>query len=120
MKQLLSAVSFLHSKNIAHRNIHPENILFNSNDALNIKLLDFGSSRKMGPNEPLQGVYGTAYYVAPECMVGAYDLKCDVWSVGVVMYMLLSGKPPFNGATDTQILQEVKKGEYSLDGTLWE
>ena len=111
LKQVLSAVAYLHSKNIAHRNIHPENVLFQSNDALNVKLLDFGSSRKMGENEPLHGVYGTAYYVAPECLLGEYDLKVDVWSVGIIMYMLLSGKPPFNGATDTQILEEVKKGD---------
>jgi calcium-dependent protein kinase len=116
----LSAVAYLHTKNIAHRNIHPENVLFQSNDALNVKLLDFGSSRKMGENEPMHGVYGTAYYVAPECLVSDYNLKCDIWSVGIILYMLLSGKPPFNGSSDVEILEEVKRGEYSLEGNAWD
>jgi len=70
MKQLLSAIAYLHSRKIAHRDIKPENIIFESNDALNIKLLDFGNSRKMGENEGMSGVYGTAYYVAPEVLHG--------------------------------------------------
>ena len=68
----------------------------------------------MGENEPMHGVYGTAYYVAPECLSGDYDLKCDTWSVGILMYLLLSGQPPFNGTSDRQVLEEVKKGEYTL------
>ena len=120
MKNICSAVGFLHSKNIAHRNIHPENILFESNDALNVKILDFGSARKIGQNESVHGVYGTAYYVAPECLVGDYDEKCDVWSVGIIMYMLLSGKPPFDGQSDLHILEAVKSGEYSMQGGTWD
>lgn len=108
IKQILSAVAYLHSKKIAHRDIKPENILFVSNDALNVKLLDFGNSRKMGENEAMSGVYGTAYYVAPEVLQGNYTEKCDVWSVGVILYMLLSGNPPFNGRLDVEILNNVK------------
>lgn len=85
-----------------------------------MKLLDFGNSRKIGENEAMHGVYGTAYYVAPECLSSNYDTKCDIWSVGIIMYMLLSGKPPFNGTTDLQILEEVKKGELSIDGATWD
>lgn len=70
IRQVMSAVAYLHSRKIAHRDIKPENILFESNDALNVKLLDFGNSRKMGDNSAMQGVYGTAYYVAPEVLAG--------------------------------------------------
>ena len=119
IKQILSAVAYLHSKKIAHRDIKPENILFVSNDALNVKLLDFGNSRKMGENEAMSGVYGTAYYVAPEVLQGNYTEKCDVWSVGVILYMLLSGNPPFNGRLDVEILNNVKQGSYEIQGGVW-
>ena len=120
IRQILSAVAYLHSKKIAHRDIKPENILFESNDALNVKLLDFGNSRKMGENEAMHGVFGTAYYVAPEVLYGDYDEKCDIWSIGVILYMLLSGNPPFNGHSDIQIIEAVKKGEYSIEGGVWD
>jgi len=94
--------------------------MFETNDSLNIKLLDFGSARKMGKNEALHGVYGTAYYVAPECLSGDYDEKCDVWSVGVLLYILLSGHPPFDGANDIQILEEVKRGHFTVEGGAWD
>ena len=100
IRQILSAVAYLHSKNIAHRDIKPENIMFESNDSLNVKLLDFGNSRKMGKNTAMQGVYGTAYYVAPEVLSGTYNEGCDIWSIGVILYLLLSGSPPFDGNDD--------------------
>lgn len=65
--------------------------MFESIDSLNIKLMDFCNSRKMGINEVMSGVYGTAYYVSPEVLAGQYDEKCDLWSVGVILYLLLSG-----------------------------
>jgi calcium-dependent protein kinase len=119
VRQVLSAVTYLHSKKIAHRDIKPENIMFESNDALNVKLLDFGNSRKMGENNAMDGVYGTAYYVAPEVLQGSYDEKCDLWSVGVILYMLLSGNPPFDGSSGVQIIESVKKGIYSIEGGVW-
>lgn len=94
--------------------------MFESNDALNVKLVDFGNSRKMGENEPMNGVFGTAYYVAPEVLSGEYDSKCDIWSIGVILFMLLSGRPPFNGSSDIQILEAVKAGQFEVNGGTWD
>lgn len=64
-------------------------------------------------------MYGTAYYIAPEVLLGRYTEKCDLWSIGVILYIMLSGKPPFGGRTDKDILAKVAKGEYSLGGEVW-
>ena len=64
-------------------------------------------------------MYGTAYYIAPEVLKGKYNQKCDVWSIGVVLFIMLSGKPPFGGKTDSEILQKVMNSNFSLSGDLW-
>jgi len=68
----------------------------------------------------MHGVFGTSYYVAPEVIEGTYSEKCDVWSVGVILYILLSGEPPFNGATDEDIVEKIKIGEYVFEGERWD
>jgi calcium-dependent protein kinase len=64
--------------------------------------------------------YGTPYYIAPEVLKRHYDEKCDIWSCGVILYVLLCGYPPFNGANDKEIMEKVEKGEYKLYGAEWE
>lgn len=68
----------------------------------------------------MTGVYGSSYYVAPEVLLGSYDEKCDIWSIGIILYMLLSGMPPFDGRTDMEIIENVKKGQYSVEGGVWD
>lgn len=94
-----------------HRDLKPENILLDSKNDDAIKLIDFGTAQKFNPNRPMTQTFGTAYYIAPEVLTSSYNEKCDVWSIGVIMYMLLTGKPPFDGIDDKEIIQKVKKGE---------
>ena len=68
-----------------------------------IKVIDFGTCQKMQPNTKLKDAFGTSSYIAPEVLTTEYDEKCDVWSIGVIMYVLLSGRPPFDGDTDREI-----------------
>lgn len=110
-KQVLSAVAYCHSKNICHRDLKPENILLDSKaaDSSNsIKVIDFGASQKFDPSKKMNQIYGTAYYIAPEILKSDYNEKCDVWSVGVILFILLSGRPPFGGDNDKEILDSVK------------
>ena len=63
--------------------------------------------------------YGTPYYIAPEILAGEYNEKCDMWSVGVILYILLCGRPPFDGENDDEILENVSKGLYKISGPIW-
>lgn len=63
--------------------------------------------------------YGTPYYIAPEILAGEYNEKCDIWSVGVILYILLCGRPPFDGENDDEILENVSKGLYKISGPIW-
>jgi len=75
-----------------------------SKDKKKIKLIDFGTAQVIKKGEQLEMVLGTAYYIAPEVLGGKYSYKCDVWSIGVILYVLLSGEPPFSGENDAEIL----------------
>ncbi|KAL6132508.1 hypothetical protein ACLB2K_064750 [Fragaria x ananassa] len=110
MKQLLAAVSHCHRMGVVHRDLKPENVLFDSRNVL--KLADFGSAEWFsGEGECMEGVVGTPYYVAPEVLMGrVYNEKVDVWSAGVMLYIMLGGIPPFYGETATEIFEAVLRG----------
>ena len=103
-----------------HRDLKPENLLLDSKktDSI-IKVIDFGTSQMFTTEKKMSQKYGTPYYIAPEVLNKCYNEKCDVWSAGVILYILLCGYPPFGGKTDQEILQKVKRGVYSLDGKEW-
>lgn len=82
----------------------------------NLKVIDFGTSRKFEANKKMKKTLGTPYYVAPEVLKQDYNEKCDVWSVGVILYILLCGYPPFMGNSQEEVLQNVKIGKYEFKG----
>jgi calcium-dependent protein kinase len=121
MKYILSGIAYCHEKGLVHCDLKPENILLASSDPEEtlMKIIDFGNSSFCKPGDRLESKFGSVYYVAPEVLKSSYNEKCDVWSLGVILFLLLSGKPPFNGNNDQAILTKVYKGEYSMDGPEW-
>ena len=116
IKQLAYALSYCHSNKIVHRDIKPENILLLSDDItdLRIKLIDFGTAIEYNSSKKLKDMYGSSYYISPQVIKGCYDEKCDVWSMGVVAFVLLSGCAPFGGKSDTEIMAKVQIGKFEF------
>jgi len=122
MQQILRAVFYMHQNGIVHRDIKPENFLFLTSDPIDnntLKIIDFGLAKHWDPSTPMTTKAGTPYYVAPEVLGGCYDTLCDVWSCGVIMYILLCGFPPFSGSTDQEVLRAVQHGRWSFRGKAW-
>lgn len=122
MRQLLAAINYCHKKSIVHRDLKPENMLLEQDkDLEKLKIVDFGTSMSFDPDRALDEKLGTAYYIAPEVIKKNYNEKCDLWSCGVIMYILLSGEPPFNDpkADNEAIMKKVEKGKYDLTKGVW-
>ncbi|CAK8996775.1 Calcium-dependent protein kinase 2 (PfCDPK2) [Durusdinium trenchii] len=121
VRQMLDAVAYLHKHHIAHRDLKPENFLFASEDKdAPLKLIDFGLSRFYQDDVMMRTRVGTPYYLAPEVLQKNYDKKCDVWSIGVLMYILLCGYPPFYGDSEKQIYGMINKGVYDFPKEEWD
>ena len=116
MKQILEAVNYLHHHGICHRDLKPENILLSSmSDSFQLKLIDFGLSKVLKTmNCLMKGEVGTVYYMAPEVLQGKYTLKCDVWSCGVILYIMLCGNPPFYGKDEKQLKEKIINYDYDF------
>ncbi|KAH7286731.1 hypothetical protein KP509_32G020700 [Ceratopteris richardii] len=100
LKAVVSAVAFCHERRVMHRDIKPDNILVPSKQSgyENVKLADFGASADFSDRRCLRDVEGTSYYVAPEVLTGTgYDEKVDIWSLGILLHVILSGYVPFHG-----------------------
>jgi len=121
VSEMLSAVAFLHTRHICHRDLKLENWVLESGKDVwsKLKLIDFGLSTHFTPGHKLSRVVGSSYYVAPEVLKKSYTEACDLWSLGVIVYMLLSGAPPFYGKNDEAIKSSIVHGEYSFPHELF-
>jgi len=125
VKDICIAVKFLHDMNIAHRDLKPENLLYTRKDNLGVlKLTDFGFAKETLTRDTLQTPCYTPYYVAPEVLgPEKYDKSCDIWSLGVIMYILLCGFPPFYSNHGLPISPGMKKrirsGQYEFPKPEW-
>ena len=114
--QILSGVNYCHKMKIIHRDLKPENILIMSKEKgiPIVKICDFGTAKMFDKGKITQRVVGNYYYMAPEVTIRDYNEKCDLWSCGVILYMLLSGRPPFGGSSDSEIIDKIRKGKFDL------
>ncbi|KAJ9562261.1 hypothetical protein OSB04_007421 [Centaurea solstitialis] len=118
--QILNVVAFCHLQGVVHRDLKPENFLFTSKDENSpLKAIDFGLSDFVKPDERLNDIVGSAYYVAPEVLHRSYSTEADVWSIGVIAYILLCGSRPFWARSESGIFRAVLKADPSFDEVPW-
>ena len=138
-RQIMTALHYCHLSGVVHRDLKPENfIMISQKDPFTLKIIDFGLSRtfnsadkvlnditpddnqkKRKTRAVLKTKAGTPFYIAPEVLTGNYNEKCDVWSAGVILYILFCGYPPFYGESNKQILEAVKKGKLDFSSVEW-
>ncbi|XP_058228449.1 CDPK-related protein kinase isoform X2 [Rhododendron vialii] len=118
--QILNFVSFCHLQGVVHRDLKPENFLFTSKEENSqLKAIDFGLSDFVMPDERLNDIVGSAYYVAPEVLHRSYSTEADVWSIGIIAYILLCGSRPFWARTESGIFRAVLKADPCFDEPPW-
>ena len=122
IKRVCSAINYCHEKGIIHRDLKPENLMFEGDNCPdNIKVIDFGESLFTTVKKMVQQKnVGSLYYMAPEMMLSEHNEKCDMWSIGVIAYFLLSGDMAFFGDTAEELTECVIKGVYDYDSEIWE
>jgi serine/threonine protein kinase len=119
--QIAIALYYMHNFGIAHRDIKPENILMidNSDDA-DIKIVDFGLAKTLGPTELSNEAFGTLCYVAPEILLQkSYDKSVDLWSLGVMIHLMLSGTLPFDSEDDREIARKTIYQDVTFSNPVW-
>jgi len=120
LRQMLVALNYLHSHGIVHRDVKLENFVYDTKDGNRLKLIDFGLSQAWTSSEQnMSTTCGTVAYLPPEVISGSYTSQCDLWSVGVVGFCLLSGEMPFSGSQSVQ-MRKISKGEYYMKPAKWD
>ena len=119
--QVLSATAYLHENGIAHRDLKPENILLSNQSANTVKIADFGLSKDFVGDSVMSTCCGSPSYVAPEILEqGEYSNACDIWSIGVILYVLLSGYLPFYGNTQEELFDKILTASFSFNNKCWD
>eukprot|EP00730_Choanoeca_flexa_P015092 TRINITY_DN6842_c0_g1_i2.p1 TRINITY_DN6842_c0_g1~~TRINITY_DN6842_c0_g1_i2.p1 ORF type:complete len:358 (+),score=111.52 TRINITY_DN6842_c0_g1_i2:224-1297(+) len=120
-KQMTEAIQYLHSKGIVHRDLKPENLLFRDrSEKSDILVTDFGLAKLLNDNVALKTACGTPNYVAPEILMQrGYGKMCDLWSIGVISFIMLCGYPPFYDESDAVLFEMIMKGRFSFDERYW-
>lgn len=121
-RQVLEAVAYIHSRGISHRDLKPDNILIEQDDPVLIKITDFGLAKMQGNGTLMKTFCGTLAYVAPEVIAGKndntqeekneYSSLVDMWSMGCLVYVILTGHLPFSGSTQEQLYKQISRGSY--------
>eukprot|EP01107_Rhizomastix_libera_P002377 TRINITY_DN140_c0_g1_i2.p1 TRINITY_DN140_c0_g1~~TRINITY_DN140_c0_g1_i2.p1 ORF type:complete len:453 (+),score=92.52 TRINITY_DN140_c0_g1_i2:180-1361(+) len=119
IKQLLEALQYMHSNGCAHRDLKPENLLCEENGKI-VKIADFGLSKDFSMASVMSTCCGSPSYVAPEVLSGGvYDTACDIWSIGVITYVLVSGYLPFFADTQPELFEKIMEGKFTFAQPLW-
>ncbi|KAJ4713031.1 Protein kinase domain [Melia azedarach] len=120
-RHLMQVVKYCHDNGVVHRDLKPENILLaTTSSSSQIKLADFGLATYIKAGQNLHGTVGSPFYVAPEVLAGGYNQAADVWSAGVILYILLSGMPPFWGRTKSKIFDAVRASDLRFPTDPWD
>lgn len=137
MEQIVSAIAYCHERGICHRDLKPQNILFcDESSNSQIKVVDFGIGKIFDPSltnlqseinnsennhklKKMDSTIGTMYFFSPEVIKGSYNEKCDIWSLGIILYFMLCGYPPFSGENDNQLIQNILNGKLNFPKTEW-
>ncbi|KAH9254644.1 hypothetical protein BASA81_007401 [Batrachochytrium salamandrivorans] len=120
-KRMISAIAYLHDKGLVHRDVKLENFCFRGDEVEDeIVLIDFGLAKLYEMRNQETAIVGSSYYIAPEIIEGSYSGPTpDMWSIGVILFMMLAGRPPFDGSSDFNIMRRTAKGKYHMDDEVW-